>query len=338
MFLFDEKILEDISKLSIEDLESYISSRVQTLEENSTENRESISSKNVSHSTLAHGFIPSTTEIYAESGMYSVAVGGFLLNDTEIYRILINNLKNCDYAQTLEGVLQSVQSSIDEYFGGLAFQENEENRRNLFFEMQKKYDDLEPYSISEYRNNNTALCSERSAIAQNMLAFLGADTYYMVGHLSRNDGMENLHHAYNCIVDREYGSGIIVDFTNPILRNSTHERFISQSNIINKNLIAEILAGNSSFEITRPEFFMQDGNEMRKMVHCNYSLKPLTQSELSVLQSKPTKIETTEISIDEIGKGIINELEQTEEIDQTFATLRKHQEKLKEQQEKQQED
>lgn len=320
MFLFDEKILQQISKLEDGDLESYISSRVKSLEENTTENRESIEPEGSNKTALSHGFIPKTTEIYAESGGRSIAVGGFLLNDNSIYEILINNLKSQKDIQSLGDILQSIQSSIDEYFGGLALEENEENRRNLYSEIENKYDEFEPYSISEYRNNNTALCAERAAIAQNMLAFLGADTYYMVGHLSRNDGMTNLNHAYNCIVDKEYGSGIVVDFTNPILRETSNEMYVYHSNIINKEWITEILSGKSSVEIDRPEFYMQNEKEMRKIVHCRYSLNELTKGEVSKLQSEKSSIEEVEVltkSTQDLGKETIDVQKETSYLDET---------------------
>ena len=68
-------------------------------------------------STIAHGFIPKTTEMYAEAGAGSIAIGGFLLNDNEIYKILINTIRKQDSLDSLDDVLQSIQSSIDEYFG-----------------------------------------------------------------------------------------------------------------------------------------------------------------------------------------------------------------------------
>ena len=111
---------------------------------------------------------------------------------------------------------------------GLAKEENEKNRRNLYIDIERKYDEWEPYSISEYRNNDTALCAERAAVAQNILAFLGADTYYIMGHLSRNDGIENMNHAYNVIDDKEYGRGIIVDFTNTVLTQTINDRYVFQ--------------------------------------------------------------------------------------------------------------
>ena len=179
---------------------------------------------------------------------------------------------------------------------GLAKEENEQNRRNLYLDVEKKYDEWEPYSISEYRNNDTALCTERAAIAQNMLAFLGADTYYVMGHLSRNDGLINMNHAYNVIVDTEFGSGIIVDFTNPVLRQSQKERYVFQSNIINKDSVKDFLIGKHKEENKRSEFYFQDDKEYRKTSYCLYSLNELSKEEIHKLQSKQSSIEEVDIA------------------------------------------
>lgn len=178
---------------------------------------------------------------------------------------------------------------------GLAKEESEENRRKLYLDIERKYDEWEPYSISEYRNNDTALCAERAAIAQNMLAFLGADTYYIMGHLSKNDGFINMNHAYNVIVDKEYGSGMIVDFTNPVLRQSLKERYVFKSNIINKNSIRDFLIGKHKEEKIRPEFYNQGNKEYRKTSYCLYSLNELSKEEITRLKSKQSLIEKVDI-------------------------------------------
>lgn len=182
---------------------------------------------------------------------------------------------------------------------GIAKEGNEENRRKLYLDIERKYDEWEPYPISEYRNNDTALCAERAAIAQNMLAFLGADTYYIMGHLSRNDGFINMNHAYNVIVDKEYGSGIIVDFTNPVLRQSLKERYVFQSNIINKDSIQDFLIGKHKEVKKRPEFYTQDSKEYRKTSYCLYSLNELCKEEIYRLQSKQSSIE----EVDTVPEG-----------------------------------
>lgn len=182
---------------------------------------------------------------------------------------------------------------------GLAKEENGENRRKLYLDIERKYDEWEPYPISEYRNNDTALCAERAAIAQNMLAFLGADTYYIMGHLSKNDGFINMNHAYNVIVDKEYGSGIIVDFTNPVLRQSLKERDVFKSNIINKNSIQDFLIGKHKETMNRPEFYNKGNNEYRKTSYCLYSLNELSKEEIHRLQSKQSSIE----KVDTVPEG-----------------------------------
>lgn len=215
---------------------------------------------------------------------------------------------------------------------GLAKEENEENRRRLYLDIERKYDEWESYPISEYRTNDTALCAERAAIAQNMLAFLGADTYYIMGHLSRNDEFINMNHAYNVIVDKEYGSGIIVDFTNPVLRQSLKERYVFQSNIINKDSIQDFLIGKHKEENTRPEFYTQGNKEYRKTSYCLYSLNELSKEEIHRLQSKQSSIE----EVDTVPEGT-RKLAQEQLIGKSQAQVeREHKDKEAEQRTEQQ--
>lgn len=203
---------------------------------------------------------------------------------------------------------------------GLAKEENEKNRRNLYLDIERKYDEWEPYPISEYRNNDTALCAERAAIAQNMLAFLGADTYYIMGHLSRNDGFINMNHAYNVIVDKEYGSGIIIDFTNPVLRQSLKEKYVFQSNIINKDSIQDFLMGKYKEENKRPDFYTQDNKEYRKTSYCLYSLNELSEKEIHSLQLKQSSIE----EVDTVPEGT-RKIEQEQLIGKSQAQVEREQ-------------
>lgn len=117
MFIFNETILSQIQKLSDKDIERYILARTNWLEERRNENRDIIQPDSIKKSTVVHGFISKATEMYAEAGVGSIAIGGFLVNDKEIYKILIDHIKKQDSLDSLYDVLQSIQSSIDEYFG-----------------------------------------------------------------------------------------------------------------------------------------------------------------------------------------------------------------------------
>lgn len=117
MFIFNKEILNQIQSLNDNDIEKYILTRTNLLENSIDKKRETIEPDSMKKTAIAHGYISKETEICAEYGAGSVAIGGFLVNDNEIYKVLINNIKQKDDLNSLNDVLQSIQSSIDDYFG-----------------------------------------------------------------------------------------------------------------------------------------------------------------------------------------------------------------------------
>ena len=321
MNFFDSSILEEIKSLKDDEIDNWINTRLDNLESGIKEKISEIRPSQLRKTSKIHGFISKETEIRASEEHISAV---FQLDDKDVYKTLIYKLKEKNNLDTPYDIIQSIQNSINEYFGGLAYDENEENRYNLYVEMYKKYPDLDPHSISEYRNNDTALCTERGAIAQNMLAFLGADTYYLMGHLSNNKGIKNLNHAYNCILDKEYGSGIVFDFTNPVIRESSNEMYVSQSRVINKDEMSKFLDGNGKVEIERPIFYMKDGTEYREISYSMYSLNELSKEEINKLSARRSVIEETEhsiISTQDLGKETLDVQEDTEEKNRVLSDL-----------------
>ncbi len=70
------------------------------------------------------------------------------------------------------------------------------------------WDAINNIDISVFKGEQIAQCSERSAMAQNIMSFFGYETYFMTGDVSVNG--ENEGHAYNVVADAK-GQKYIVD-------------------------------------------------------------------------------------------------------------------------------
>lgn len=286
MLFFDLDIIKEIKELKEEQIENYIKTRIEKLElENDSENN--IIEPSIKEKTAKFkGFIPRNMEVIADT---SAVVGGFLLNDNEIYRILIDKIRNTD------NNLQAIQESINEYFGGLALSENETNRKKLYDRIELEYSEFEPYSISEYRNNNTALCTERTALAQNMISFLGGESYYIMGHLSSSNGIANMNHAYTCLINKEHGSGMLIDFTNPIVDKQTNQMHVYHSGIMSKDFLNKVLNGEEQIELNRSNISKESDKQISETISCCYSMNRLKSEQTQMLFQKGIKID--EISL-----------------------------------------
>ena len=85
------------------------------------------------------------------------------------------------------------------------------------------FEELENFDLSDLRGNGYAMCTERSAMAQNVLSLFGFNSYYCLGYMQHNDQVEG--HCYNIVqVTNGYR---IVDFSVPVLQyNQIHERVL----------------------------------------------------------------------------------------------------------------
>lgn len=261
---------------------------------------------------MVHGYISDKTSIVSTT---RIGNDGFLIDDPTIYTLLISKIKSISSISTPSDVLNIIQETINEYFGGLSLEGDEENRTKLIQTFFNKYadDDYMHYqSISDYRNNHTALCTERSAIAQNLISFLGGDAYFMMGHLSRNNGISNLNHAFTIIKDSEFGSGMIIDFTNPVLSNDNDLQYVYHSSIIAEKYLDDFLTGKENIQINRPEFCKQKDYSVRRIHTCSYSLNALNRSQINELNSIPIteEILDSKITFQEIGKKVTKKFTQ----------------------------
>ena len=129
------------------------------------------------------------------------------MDDMDIYGSLLNFVDN-DLERYMYGepaTINIIQYFIWNYFGF--------NSGDLFQRMELFTND-EPASIKEFKSNNFAACSERSAMVQNLLKFLGFDSEIIFGKLNSKEL-----HAYIIFKPENSKTRILYDSMNPIEYN-----------------------------------------------------------------------------------------------------------------------
>ena len=107
---------------------------------------------------------------------------------SDAYTMLKSKIKNINI-DNINEVMEAIIMTIDDYFGGYS---------NLS-ERLKYYnpDNPEENKISNLKGKGVAMCSERAALAQNLLSSIGINVTYNTSFISINGTRE--YHAYNLI-------------------------------------------------------------------------------------------------------------------------------------------
>lgn len=187
---------ENYRNMSEEDRKKFINDRLQEFINNSM-NGEIGLGVNGSYS----GFIGSSTELSSNTLFPNMK-----FDDYSIYEDFFNSFNNDIDTLTNEPALISyIQNYIYKYFG---------NNTSNMFERMEAYDtpDWKAVSIKDLKGKNIAACSERSAMAQNLITFMGLDSEIVFGKLNDSES-----HAYIIFQpEKNNGFRILYDPMNPV--------------------------------------------------------------------------------------------------------------------------
>lgn len=157
------------------------------------------------------GFIPLNTRIK----YMNFAMETYSMQTTDYFYEFAHFLRK--YKINNRGVLiQCLESFINSYFG-LSSKNSRESIFNDRAWQNSKTDEeyfaaLESNKIGDLKGMNAALCTERSAVAQELLSLFGMESYYCMGSININDKIEA--HCFN-IVKRKNDYALL-DYSMPI--------------------------------------------------------------------------------------------------------------------------
>lgn len=114
-------------------------------------------------------------------------------------------------------LVKVVENFINNYFGIT----NGADMRDTYFDQiafqttttdDEYFAKLENLEIGDLKGKNVAMCTERSAVAQNLLSLFGFDVYYCMGCVSNNGKEES--HCFN--VARAKDTFMLLDYSIPV--------------------------------------------------------------------------------------------------------------------------
>lgn len=272
----DEKqVIQQILDLNEDEIEEFIAKRIEELENNATEDREELSPFAIMRSRMAGvrenpevmGYIPEKVHI-AKSGM---DISSFIIDDKSFYKTLVDYIKGAKPNSVKFGdkvnnnyVMNMIQCAIINYFGLSA---NERARNALYDSKMDIENDDCVLSISDFKKNQTGMCVERSAVAQNILAFLGYNPMMIYGYSSNERDGVNVGHAYTCILRN--GKGMLIDFTNPIYKDGKY--FKPAMFPINEETLKSFMQGKGKIEVQHKNLYKEDDAEKEDITTWVYS-------------------------------------------------------------------
>lgn len=192
-----------------------------------------------------------TTDYYYEFAKY---LKEYNINNKSVLVRVLENFINGYF-----GINNTNKDMRDAYFNQLTWQTTTTDE-----EYFAKIDSLE---IGDLKGKNIAMCTERAAIAQNILTLFGFETYYCMGAIDNNGQREA--HCFNIV--KAKNSFMLVDYSIPcplifmdkiidyapfqgkidfneiedVLLNGIYKTFDSYEYVQNSNEIKKVLTGKT---------------------------------------------------------------------------------------------
>lgn len=185
-----KEIFTKIKSLKEEEFKNFVEERIAEL-------RKEGFSKNVGNDGFCSDFIFPDTKL---SVSHSMALS---MDDTKVYENFIKRISEQESFNS-SVVFNIIFGEQLEYFGSGT---NEQERRYIFSDSMFYPAGI---PISEFKDKGAAQCSERNALAHNMLKLLGIDSTFMNGQVS-SETTNNLNglHAFNVITTPKGRKGIL---------------------------------------------------------------------------------------------------------------------------------
>jgi hypothetical protein len=209
--------------MSEEEQQAYIEKRTAAL----AENAESGEISNVGYN-IHKGFLGPNMIIRR-----SMLVDPFVMDDPDLYAVFFETVEKLKEVvgwkekSLREMIPSAIQWSLSKYFGNIAADSNTEIQNREFYLDHSTIDSL-PISIKELKGKGLAICAEKAAAAQNLLAFVGLESELIVSSGCRIPAeTEEGAHAY-ILVHGQKGD-LIYDPTNPRLQFDKDGKFTSYS-------------------------------------------------------------------------------------------------------------
>lgn len=185
--------------------------------------KKNIIGANFNNGVIYGGYISSfngsfTNELIGIENGFSDIINAQLGDIKDAYILLKSKIVNIDNTDIYE-LSRIILETVDEYFGGIA---NINKRMSYYYSSDDE--ESKDNKISNLKGTGAAMCVERAALAQNLLNFLGINSFFKSSGIIKNNNKEV--HSYNLIEFNE--KYYIFDPSIPNLVNNQISPLIAQ--------------------------------------------------------------------------------------------------------------
>jgi hypothetical protein len=215
--------IEETLTLSEEEQKEFIQTRLNELEEKSEKVRE----LSMWGNRLHKGYISKETGIQR-----NMMVDPFYVDDPSLFESFLaiykqfRNTPGWSSIPPRQILMNVVQFTLQHYFGNM-FSVSGTEAKNVNFYLNEEHQDNH-ISIADFKRKNMAVCAEKASAAQNILSFVGVDTFAVLSGNCKLAGEEEGNaHMFNIF---NFGKGYrIYDPTNPVLQMDKDGKIIGAS-------------------------------------------------------------------------------------------------------------
>ncbi len=251
-----DDLLTRIINCSTDEIDDIIRHRLDTLNKDSEIKILGFNDNNFIHK----GFINQKSKI--RYGNYTM--NSYSMNTTDYFYEFARFIR--DKKITSRGLLvKNIETFINNYFG--INKDNFDHRDDYFDSIafmttstdEEYFKKLEELNINDLKNKNIAMCTEKAAIAQNLLSFFNFDTYYCMGSINI-DGNEEAH-CFNIVKTKNNYK--LIDYSMPTYINFSNNKifeYVPFWGIIEMDHIEDVITNSEIIEFNNYRYLItEDG-------------------------------------------------------------------------------
>lgn len=237
-----EDLITRIYNCSEEELNRVINLELEKYIQNSKKQEFLGFGENMSKLTIYNGFIEPETKIRYSN----VTMNSYSMKTTDYFYEFAKYIKD-NKINTKGQIVKAIENFINYYFG---INKLEGDFRDNYFEQftnatttdEEYFKAIDSFEIGNLKGKCIAMCTEKAAIAQNLLSLFGFETYFCMGCVSYNNKEEP--HCFNIAKAKE--SYILLDYSMPvsIFKNGIAIDYAPFQGEIKDNEIQDFLNGN----------------------------------------------------------------------------------------------
>ncbi|MBE6138699.1 MAG: hypothetical protein E7173_03020 [Firmicutes bacterium] len=209
-------LLNMLNNCSLDELNSIVDDAIKKATEHSEERRVLGFAENltaISKIATYKGFIHPDSRIkYSNwsANTYSMKTTDYIYEFARhIKKMNINNIGYLvksveDYINIYFGIVSDGKDMRDAYFDQIAWSTTKTD--------DEYFEKIASFEIGDLKGKNVAMCTERAALAQNLLSLFGIDVYYCMGCIENNGKVEP--HCFN--IARAKDKFLLLDYSLPV--------------------------------------------------------------------------------------------------------------------------